>query len=109
MTEARNSAKQSTARARAREKAAEFRAKQDKLEQLATDYFVAADSLEGIETATHKEVAAVHDRAAKQSLVVRQRAATAIASMLELGTSRSEVADRLGVALREVKKTQESS
>ncbi|WP_066600576.1 hypothetical protein [Cryobacterium arcticum] len=103
MAEVRNSAKQSTARARAREKAAEFRAKQDQLEQLATDYFVAQDSLEEVEMAAQKEIAAVHDRAAKQSAAVREHAALAVSSMLDLGISRREVAERLGVPLRDVK------
>lgn len=102
MAEVRKSAKLTAARTRAREKAAEFRAKHDKLEQLAADYFVAADSLEEIEEATQKEIAAVHMRAAKQSTATRAKAAAVIASMLELGTPRAEVAGRLGIATRDV-------
>lgn len=67
MADVRKSAKQTAARTRAREKAAEFRAKQDKLEQLTTDYFIATDSLEEIQASTQKEIAAVHERAAKKA------------------------------------------
>nr|WP_181716013.1 hypothetical protein [Cryobacterium sp.]QJS06343.1 hypothetical protein [Cryobacterium sp.] len=105
MAEVRNSIKQTNARARARERAAEFRAKQDQLEQLATDYFVATGSLEEIDAAAQKEIAAVQDRAFKQSALARDHAAAAISSMLELGTPRGEVAERLGVPLREIKKS----
>ena len=104
MAEVRKSAKQSTARARARERAAEFRAKQDQLERLATDFFVATDSLEEIEGGAQKEIADVHDRAAQQSELARDQATIAIASMLQIGTPRQEIADRLGIPLRLVKK-----
>lgn len=104
MAEMRNSAKQSTARARAREKAAEFRTRQDQLEQLATDYFVATGSLEEIHAAAHKEMMAVEERAAHQSAAVQAQAAAAIEAMLILGAPRTEIAQRLGIPVREVKK-----
>jgi len=104
MADVRKSAKQTAARTRAREKAAEFRAKQDKLEQLATNYFVAADSVEEIEATAQKEIVAVRERAAKRSTAARAKALAVIASMLELSTPRSEVADRLGIPIRDVKK-----
>jgi hypothetical protein len=104
MADVRKSAKQTAARTRAREKAAEFRAKQDKLEQLATDYFVATDSLEEIEASALKELSAVRERAAKRSAAARANADAVIASMLALGTPRGEVADRLGIPTRDVRK-----
>ncbi|KGJ79263.1 hypothetical protein GY21_05555 [Cryobacterium roopkundense] len=104
MADVRKSAKQTAARTRAREKAAEFRAKQDKLEQLATDYFVATDSLEEIEASAQKEIAAVRERAAKRSKAAQTNADAVIASMLALSTPRGEVADRLGIPARDVKK-----
>jgi len=104
MAEVRKSAKQTEARRRAREKAAEFRQQQDKLEQLAVDYFVAADSLDEIDAATEKEVAAVRARAEKQSADARAEAEAVMQKMLALGITRAEVASRLGVALRDVKK-----
>lgn len=105
MAEVRKSSKQTAARSRAREKAAEFRAKEDQLEQFATDYFLATDSLDDIDTAAQAEIAAIQDRAAKQSTAARTAAVAVITSMLELGTPKAEVADRLGLALRDVKKT----
>ena len=105
MAEVRKSSKQTAARSRAREKAAEFRAKEVQLEQLATDYFLATGSLDEIDTAAQAEIAAIQDRAAKQSTAARTVAAAVITSMLELGTPKAEVADRLGLALRDVKKS----
>jgi hypothetical protein len=87
-----------------REKAAEFREQQDKLEQLAVDYFVAADSLDEIDAATEKEIAAVRARAEKQSADARAEAEAVMQKMLALGITRAEVASRLGVAVRDVKK-----
>lgn len=46
----------------------------------------------------------MQDRASKQIEAAWQQAAAAIASMLELGTPRGQVTDRLGVPLRNVKK-----
>ena len=105
MADVRKSAKQTAARSRAREKAAEFRAKEDKLEQLATNYFVATDSLDEIDATAQAEISAIQERAAQQSTAARTSAAAVIASMLELGTPKAEVAGRLGLALRDVKKT----
>ena len=104
MAEVRKSAKQTEARRRAREKAAEFREQQDKLEQLAVDYFVAADSLDEIDAATEKEIVAVRARAEKQSADARAEAESVMQKMLALGITRAEVASRLGVAVRDVKK-----
>ena len=104
MADVHKSANQTTARTRAREKAAEFRSQQDKLEQLATDYFIATDSLEEIEASAQKEIVAVRERTAKRSAAAQANADALIASMLALGTPRSEVADRLGIPTRDVKK-----
>jgi hypothetical protein len=104
MPEPRNSTKQVTARQRARDKAAQFRETQDKLESLAVDYFVATDSIEDINVTVEKEIAAARERGKKQSAAAHEKAAAVIAAMLDLGTSRSEVAGRLGIATRDVKK-----
>lgn len=109
MVEVRKSAKQSAARTRAREKAAEYREKQDKLEQLAVDYFITAESVEEIEAQVEKEIAAVRKRAAKLVTDARAKADAVIASMLDLGTPRAEVAERLGIATRDVKKATTTS
>ncbi|WIE56320.1 hypothetical protein [Curtobacterium sp. MCBD17_003] len=104
MAEVRKSAKQTEARRRAREKAAEFRARQDKLEQLAVDYFVAADTLDDIDEAMEKEIAAVRAFAEQQRSTARRNADDVMQKMLGLGITRAEVAERLGVSVRDVKK-----
>ncbi|GAA4266599.1 hypothetical protein [Frondihabitans peucedani] len=104
MAEVRKSATQAAARKRAREKAAAFREKQDKLEQLAVDYFVATDALESIEREIEQELAAVRERGDKRVAESKAGADDVIAAMLDLGVTRNEVADRLGITTREVKK-----
>lgn len=105
MTEPRKSAKQTEARRRARERAAKFCDEHDKLEQLAVDYFVATDSLEEMGSATEREIAAVRARAEKQSAKARSEAQSVAQKMLALGATRAEVAVRLGVAVRDIKKS----
>jgi len=104
MAELRSSGKQTAARQRAREKAAEYREKQNKLEQLATDFFVASDSIEGIDANVEKEIAAARERGKKHSADARAKADAVIVAMLELGAPRNEIADRLGIATRDVKR-----
>ena len=104
MTEQRKSAKQTDARRRARDKAAKFRELQDTLEQLATDYFVAVDSVEDTNEETEREIAKLRERAAKQTQKARDAADQVIVRMVDAGASPAEVADRLGVTVREVKK-----
>jgi len=103
MAEVRKSAKQTQARKRAREKAAEFRAQQDQLEQLAVDYFVAADSLDEIQEETERQIAALREKAEKQSESARRDADAVVQKMLGL-VNRTEVAARLGINVRDVKK-----
>jgi len=104
MTEQRKSAKQTDARRRARDKAAKFRELQDTLEQLATDYFVAVDSVEDTNEETEREIAKLRERAAKQTQKARDDADQVIVRMVGAGASAAEVADRLGVTVREVRK-----
>ncbi|TFD72730.1 hypothetical protein [Cryobacterium gelidum] len=47
----------------------------------------------------------IQERAAKQSTAARTATAAVITSMLELGTPKVKVADRLGLALRDIKKS----
>lgn len=107
MAEVRKSAKQTQARKRAREKAAEFRAQQDQLEQLAVDYFVAADSLDEIQEETERQIAALREKAEKQSESARRDADAVVQKMLGL-VNRTEVAARLGINVRDVKKASDS-
>lgn len=107
MAEVRKSAKQTQARKRAREKAAEFRAQQDQLEQLAVDYFVAADSLDEIQEETERQIVALREKAEKQSESARRDADAVVQRMLGL-VNRTEVAARLGINVRDVKKASDS-
>jgi DNA-directed RNA polymerase specialized sigma24 family protein len=104
MAEPRKSAKQTDARRRAREKAAQFRELQDTLEQLATDYFVAVDSVDETNEEAEREIAKIRKRAEQQTLKARDVADEVIVRMVAAGASAAEVAARLGVTSREVKK-----
>ncbi|QIS40484.1 hypothetical protein GW571_14595 (plasmid) [Clavibacter capsici] len=104
MAELRKSAKQTDARRRAREMAAQFRELQDKLEQLAADYIVAIDSVEATNDETEREIAKLRERAEQQTRKARDDAEQVIARMIDAGASPAEVAARLGITTREVKK-----
>ncbi|KPG82401.1 hypothetical protein [Frigoribacterium sp. RIT-PI-h] len=104
MAEPRKSAKQTDARRRAREKAAQFRELQDTLEQLATDYFVAVDSVDETNEETELEIAKIRKRAEQQTQKARDVADQVIVRMVATGASPAEVAARLGISSREVKK-----
>ncbi|WP_316295655.1 hypothetical protein [Clavibacter michiganensis] len=104
MAELRKSAKQTDARRRAREMAAQFRELQDKLEHLAADYFVAIDSMDATNDETEREIAKLRERAEQQTRKARDDAEKVIARMLDAGASPAEVAARLGITAREVKK-----
>ena len=104
MVEARKSAKQTDARRRAREKAAKFRELQDTLEQLATDYFVAVDSVDEVNEETEREIAKLRAHGEEQAQKARDDADRVMLRMIDAGASPAEVAARLGVTVREVRK-----
>ncbi|ROS48756.1 hypothetical protein [Frigoribacterium sp. PhB118] len=108
MAELRKSAKQTDARRRAREKAAQFRELQDTLEQHAVDYFVAVDSVDATNEETEREIEKLRERAAKKTQEARDTADQIIGRMIDAGASAAEVAARLGVSVREVKKATKS-
>jgi DNA-binding NarL/FixJ family response regulator len=105
MAEVRKSSTLTTARTRAREKAAEFRQKHDTLEKLAAEYFVATDSVQKVHASVDKEIAAARKRGEKLSAQARTQTQSVIHAMLKLGVTRSEVARRLGIPTRDVSKT----
>jgi hypothetical protein len=109
MAEVRKSARQVAARKRARTQAAEFRAREDRLEQLAADYFVAADVLDEIDERAEQEIQAVRERAAAERAAKTLELDGVTQAMLSLGVSRKEVADRLGIAVRDVKRSPAST
>ncbi|MBF4625794.1 hypothetical protein [Clavibacter sp. VKM Ac-2872] len=108
MTEIRRAGRQSAARRAARERAteraAEFRRRESALEELAVDYFVALDTLKQIEVDAERQIEETRARADDASTKVRRDAAGIAGRMLAQGITRSEVATRLGIALRDVPK-----
>jgi hypothetical protein len=104
MAELRKSARETDARRRARDKAAQFRELQDTLEQLATDYFVAVDSIEEANDETERSIAKLRARAKQMGQKARTDADHIVARMVEAGASAPEVATRLGVQVRDIKR-----
>lgn len=108
MAQVRTSGKQAAARKAARERAveraAEFRRRQEQLEELAAEYFVAADAVDGINEDAEARIQKIRDEAAAAIVEAEERAQTIIARMLDTKVSRDEVAERLGIAVRDVKR-----
>ena len=104
MAELRKSAKLTAARQLARENAAQFRAREDKLESLAVDYFTYIDQVDEVNALAEKEIARIRAQAQKNTAARRASAAATIDTMLAAGASRAEVAGRLGIATRDVKR-----
>ena len=108
MPENRKSATQAAARKAARERAAEraaeFRRRQDQLEELAAEYFVAADAVDGINEDAEARIQKIRDEAAAAVADAEERAQAIIGRMLDTKVTRDEVAERLGIAVRDVKR-----
>ncbi|KFF58197.1 hypothetical protein JF66_20365 [Cryobacterium sp. MLB-32] len=104
MADVRKSAKLTTARTLAREKSAQFREREDRLESLAVDYFTNVDQVDDINAAAEKEIARIRAQADRSTAERRASAAAVIEKMLDAGASRAEVAGRLGIATRDVKR-----
>ncbi|MDQ0540785.1 division protein CdvB (Snf7/Vps24/ESCRT-III family) [Curtobacterium flaccumfaciens] len=108
MAQVRTSGKQAAARKAARERAveraADFRRRQEQLEELAAEYFVAADAVDGINEDAETRIQKIRDEAAAAIVEAEERAQTIITRMLDTKVSRDEVAERLGIPVREVKR-----
>ncbi|MFL0360899.1 hypothetical protein [Curtobacterium flaccumfaciens] len=109
MAQVRTSGKQAAARKAARERAveraAEFRRRQEQLEELAAEYFVAADAVDGINEDAEARIQKIRDEAATAIADAEQQARTIIGRMLDTKVTRDEVAERLGIPVREVKRS----
>lgn len=90
------------ARKRARERAAAFRERNEKLENLATDYFTASEREDGVLAELNEEISKLQARADERAASAREDAAAVIVSMLAQA-SQAEVAERLGVAMAVVR------
>lgn len=108
MAQVRTSGKQAAARKAARERAveraAEFRRRQEQLEELAAEYFVAADAVDGINEDAEARIQKIRDEAAAAIVEAEERAQTIIGRMLDTKVTRDEVAERLGIPVRDVKR-----
>lgn len=109
MAQVRTSGKQAAARKAARERAveraAEFRRRQEQLEELAAEYFVAADAVDGINEDAEARIQKIRDDAAAAVADAEQKAQTIIGRMLDTKVTRDEVAERLGISVRDVKRS----
>lgn len=108
MAQVRTSGKQAAARKAARERAveraAEFRRRQEQLEELAAEYFVAADAVDVINEDAEERIQKIRDEAAVAVAEAEQRAQEIIGRMLDTKVTRDEVAERLGIPVRDVKR-----
>jgi DNA-directed RNA polymerase specialized sigma subunit len=108
MAQVRTSGKQAAARKAARERAveraAEFRRRQEQLEELAAEYFVAADAADAINEDAEARIQKIRDGAAAAVKDTERRAQEIIGRMLDTKVTRDEVAERLGITVREVKR-----
>jgi DNA-directed RNA polymerase specialized sigma subunit len=108
MAQVRTSGKQAAARKAARERAveraAEFRRRQEQLEELAAEYFVAADAVDAINEEAEARIQKIRDEAAAAVVEAEQRAQTIIGRMLDTKVTRDEVAERLGISVRDVRR-----
>lgn len=113
MAQVRTSGKQAAARKAARERAveraAEFRRRQEQLEELAAEYFVAADAVDGINEDAEERIQKIRDEAAAAVAEAEERAQEIIGRMLDTKVTRDEVAERLGISMRDVKRRKAKS
>lgn len=109
MAQVRTSGKQAAARKAARERAveraAEFRRRQEQLEELAAEYFVAADAVDGITEDAEARIQKIRDEAAAAIAEAEAETQAIIGRMLDTKVTRDEVAERLGISVRDVKRS----
>lgn len=109
MAQVRTSGKQAAARKAARERAveraAEFRRRQEQLEELAAEYFVAADAVDRINEDAEERIQKIRDEAAAAVADAEARAQEIVGRMLDTKVTRDEVAERLGISVRDVKRS----
>lgn len=99
----RQSARQLDARRRAREHAASYREREDRLTDLAAEFFVADDTLTAAKVESDAKIGALRDRVAAATEQHAHRTAEVVAAMLAAGESAAGVAGRLGLTLADVR------
>ncbi|WP_248888144.1 hypothetical protein [Clavibacter nebraskensis] len=68
------------------------------------DYFVAVDGIAEIDAEAARQIAEIRERADAETSATRREAGDVMTRMLAQGITRSEVAKRLGIAVRDVVK-----
>lgn len=106
---ARQSARQLDARRRAREHAAAYREREDRLTDLAAEFFVADDTLRAAELEVEAKIEALRNRVAAVTEQHGRRTTEVIVAMLATGESISGVAGRLGMTVTDVRTAKASA
>jgi 16S rRNA C967 or C1407 C5-methylase (RsmB/RsmF family) len=104
-TSGKQAAARKVARERAVERAADFRRRQEQLEELAVEYFVAVDAVDGINEDVEARIQKIRDEQAAAIAEAEAEARAIIGRMLDTKVTRDEVAERLGIPVREVKRS----
>jgi hypothetical protein len=104
-TSGKQAAARKVARERAVERAADFRRRQEQLEELAVEYFVAADAVDGINEDAEARIQKIRDEQATAIAEAEAEAQSIIGRMLDTKVTRDEVAERLGIPVRDVKRS----
>lgn len=100
----RKSAQQVAAREKARQKAAEFTARNEQLIELAAKFIEFDEAAENTEAAAREKAARVIEQGKVDAEAARRDAGQVVARMIETGESKSAVAARLGLTPATLKK-----
>ncbi|GAA5226056.1 helix-turn-helix domain-containing protein [Paeniglutamicibacter antarcticus] len=104
MASPRKSAQQIAAREKARQKAADFTARNEELIELAAKFIEFDDAAQEMETAAQEKAEKIIEQGKADAEQARNESGDVVARMLETGESRSAVAARLGMSVSTLKK-----
>ena len=104
MASPRKSAQQVAAREKARQKAADFTARNEELIDLAARFIEFDDAAQGMEAAAQEKAEKIIAQGEADAEKARLESGDVVARMLETGESRSAVAARLGMSVSTLKK-----
>lgn len=93
----RKSSTAAAARRAAMERAARFQEREQQLVTLAVDHEQAQTELESVADRYDEQVAKLRQQQADEERDARQRVAHCVAAMVDLGVSKDEAAERLGI------------
>ncbi|MHA7174860.1 hypothetical protein ACX80B_17530 [Arthrobacter monumenti] len=109
MAQQTKASRQAAARKRAYELAEDRRKREDQLLEHAESYFMAQGEIEDIQAALDQKIAELRAKADRDTAAVRTRADEQIVKMLSTGEPRSGVAERLGLSVSTVRKTEKAT